>query len=59
MAFPPPILSRPTSAWTINFPHDVRLNSSYSREFSETGNANIWNVSLTYRFFLPLWRGRE
>ena len=42
-----------------NFPHDVRLNSSYSREFSETGNANIWNVSLTYRFLLPLWRGRE
>lgn len=42
-----------------NFPHNVRLNSSYSREFSKTGDANILDVSLTYRFLLPLWRGRE
>jgi len=42
-----------------NFPHDVRLNSSYSRQFSSTADANIWDVSLTYRFLLPLWRGRE
>jgi hypothetical protein len=42
-----------------NFPHEVRLNSSYSRQFSRTGNANIWDVSLTYRFLLPMWRGRE
>ena len=42
-----------------NFPHTVRLNSSYSREFSKTGDTNIWDVSLTYRFLLPLWRGSE
>ena len=42
-----------------NFPHNVRLNSSYSRKFSKTGDANIWDVSLTYRFLLPLWRGHE
>jgi len=42
-----------------NFPHNVRLNSSYSRQFSRIGDANIWDVSLTYRFVLPLWRGRE
>jgi hypothetical protein len=42
-----------------NFPHNVRLNSSYSRKFSKAGDANIWDVSLTYRFLLPLWRGHE
>jgi hypothetical protein len=42
-----------------NFSHNVRLNSSYSRKFSKTGDANIWDVSLTYRFLFPLWRGHE
>src|SRR5882757_762157 len=42
-----------------HFPHEVRLNTSYSREFSTTGNANIWDMSLTYRFLLPVWRGHK
>jgi hypothetical protein len=37
----------------------VRLNTSYSRKFSSTGNANIWDISLTYRFLFPMWRGHQ
>lgn len=42
-----------------HFPHEVRLNTSYSRKFSATGNGNIWDVSLTYRFLFPMWRGHQ
>jgi hypothetical protein len=42
-----------------HFPHEVRLNTSYSRKFSTTGNANIWDMSLTYRFLFPVWRGHK
>lgn len=36
---------------------NLRIISSYGRQFSSQGNANIWNVGLTYRFMLPLWPG--
>ena len=36
-------------------PHEVRLNTSYSRTFS-TVNGNIWDISLTYRFLFPAWK---
>jgi hypothetical protein len=42
-----------------HLPHEVRLNGSYSRKFSATGNGNIWDVSLTYRFLFPMWRGHQ
>jgi hypothetical protein len=38
--------------------HEVRLNSSYSREFSSTGNRNIWQTGIVYRFLFPAWRGK-
>ncbi len=38
-------------------PHDVRLNGSYGRRFSSTGNGNIWNLQITYRFLFPAWPG--
>jgi hypothetical protein len=38
-------------------PHDLRLNTSYGRSFSSVGNANIWNVQITYRFLFPLIPG--
>lgn len=37
-------------------PHEVRINTSYSREFSSTGNRNIWQTGIVYRFLIPLWR---
>jgi len=46
-----------------HLPHEVRLNASYSRKFSSpngtNGNANIWDLSVTYRFLFPMWRGKE
>jgi hypothetical protein len=37
--------------------HNVRLNGSYGRQYSSTGNANIWNFEITYRFLFPAWPG--
>jgi hypothetical protein len=39
-------------------PHEVRLNTSYSREFSASGNRNIWQTGIVYRFLFPAWRGK-
>ena len=39
-------------------PHEVRINSSYSREFSSTGNRNIWEAGIVYRFLFPAWRNK-
>jgi hypothetical protein len=39
-------------------PHEVRINTSYSREFSSTGNRNIWQTGIVYRFLFPAWRGK-
>jgi hypothetical protein len=35
-------------------PHEVRLNGSYGRQFSTTGDANHWTLDLTYRFLFPV-----
>jgi len=39
------------------FPHNIRLNGSYGRQFSSAGNANVWNFELVYRFLFPAWPG--
>lgn len=36
------------------FPHEIRLNGSYGRQLSSTGNSNNWAVNLTYRFLFPM-----
>jgi hypothetical protein len=36
------------------FPHEIRLNGSYGRQFSTTGNSNNWTMDLTYRFLFPV-----
>jgi hypothetical protein len=38
---------------------NLRLISSYGRQFSQPVDVNIWNFGFTYRFGLPLWFGRE
>jgi len=38
---------------------DLRIVSSYGRMFSSSGNANVWNIGMTYRFLLPLWPGKK
>lgn len=35
-------------------PHEVRLNGSYGRQFSSTGNSNNWTLDITYRFLFPV-----
>ena len=42
----------------FHFPHEVRINSSYSRQFSSTGDRNIWQTGIVYRFLFPTWRGK-
>jgi hypothetical protein len=43
--------------FVYHLPHEVRFDTSYSRKFSTAGNGNIWDLSLTYRFLFPVWRG--
>ena len=40
-----------------HLPHEVRVNTSYARQFSSAGNENIWETTLTYRFLFPVWKG--
>jgi hypothetical protein len=41
-----------------HLPHEVRINTSYSRQFSSTGNRNVWETGIIYRFLFPTWRGK-
>jgi hypothetical protein len=41
------------------FRDNLRLVSSYGRQFRQQANANIWNAGITYRFVWPLWPGRK
>jgi hypothetical protein len=41
-----------------NLPHNTRILTSYSRQFSSTGNENIWETGITYRFLFPAWKGK-
>jgi hypothetical protein len=41
-----------------HLPHEVRVNTSYARQFSSTGNENVWETTVTYRFLFPaIWKG--
>lgn len=39
------------------FPHNIRLNGSYGRQYSSAGDANVWNFEIVYRFLFPAWPG--
>jgi hypothetical protein len=41
-----------------NLPHNVRILTSYSRQFSSSGNRNIWETGVVYRFLFPTWKGK-
>ncbi len=45
-------------ALDYNLPHEIRILSSYSRRFSSTGDRNIWQTGIVYRFLIPTWRGK-
>lgn len=40
-----------------NLPHEVRILTSYSRQFSSAGDRNIWQTGITYRYLFPAWKG--
>ncbi|HEX4037335.1 MAG TPA: hypothetical protein VHX37_04680 [Acidobacteriaceae bacterium] len=41
-----------------NLPHNTRILTSYSRQFSPTQNTNIWETGIVYRFLFPAWKGK-
>jgi len=41
-----------------NLPHNARILTSYARQFSSTGNHNIWETGIVYRFLFPAWKGK-
>ena len=41
-----------------HFPHEIRINTSYSRQLSSTGDRNIWQTGIVYRFLFPTWKGK-
>ena len=42
-----------------HLPHEVRINTSYSRQFSSNGDVNIWETAIIYRFMFPAWKSKE
>jgi hypothetical protein len=36
-----------------NLPHKTRILTSYSRQFSSSGNKNVWETGTVYRFLFP------
>ncbi len=40
-----------------NLPHNMRILTSYSRQFSANGNTNIWETGIIYRMLFPAWKG--
>jgi hypothetical protein len=42
-----------------NLPHNTRILTSYARQFSASGNQNVWETGIVYRFLFPAWKGKE
>lgn len=42
-----------------NLPHNTRILTSYARQFSSTGNHNVWETGIVYRFLFPAWKGNQ
>ena len=50
---------RPGVALNYYIKDDLRIVSSYERQFTSAKDVNIWNVGFTYRFVWPLWPERK
>ena len=42
-----------------NAPHNIRILTSYARQFSSTGNHTVWETGIVYRFLFPVWKGTQ
>lgn len=45
-------------ALDYNLPHNTRILASYARQFSSSGNVNVWETGIVYRFLFPTWKGK-
>jgi hypothetical protein len=54
---PPVNTVRTDFGLNYNLPHNTRILTSYSRQFASTGNINIWQTGIVYRFLFPAWKG--
>ena len=42
-----------------NLPHNARILTSYSRQFSANGDENVWETGIVYRILVPAWKGKN
>ena len=42
-----------------NLPHNVRILTSYSRQFSSQRDVNVWETGIVYRYLFPMWKGKS
>jgi hypothetical protein len=56
---PPVDTQRADFGLDYNLPHNTRIITSYARQFSSTGNRNIWETGIVYRFLFPAWKGKS
>lgn len=52
-------VQRPDFGLDYNLPHNTRIFTSYSRQFASSGNENIWETGIVYRFLFPVWKERS
>lgn len=45
-------------ALDYNLPHNTRILTSYARQFSSTGDENVWETGIVYRFLFPTWKSK-
>jgi hypothetical protein len=56
-----PNMHRFDVALDYNLPHNTRILTSYSRQYSQFSapqSVNIWEAGIVYRFLFPTWKGR-
>jgi len=56
---PPVNTQRADFGLDYNLPHNTRILTSYARQFSATGNRNVWETGIVYRFLFPAWKGKQ
>src|SRR5271163_4941197 len=55
---PPVNTQRADFGLDYNLPHNTRILTSYSRQFSSSRDINIWETGIVYRFLFPAWKGK-
>ncbi len=52
-------VQRADFAIDYNLPHNTRILTSYGRQFASTGDHNVWETGIVYRFLFPAWRAKD